>query len=314
MLGERIMRLVRWYYNLHSISKALINSLFAAIGFFCSAIIPNELVTTLGLLKPLQKTFVYIGVFALVFAVYSITFIFFKTTKEKMELEEKEENEIILLAYTKCDKIITDETNAYDKEKPIGEQIIGKPLRKIQQIVSAAYETLDDFYGKSVNPNDRVKFEATFMTKSYIDKEITIPAFQNKENRAPISLQQRKDNPKVYDNTITARVYREPRPSIHIIEDTSDPKSEYQELYPSQQRRIQSTVVFPVLSNENLLLGTLVIHCDKKGFFKIDKMKFLSELLEIFAKRLASEKMYLDKLVTESGNISVDTSDFKNIF
>ena len=308
------MKLVRWYYDLHSIFKALINSLFAAIGFFCSAIIPNELVTTLGLLNPLQKTLVYIGAFALVFAVYSITFIFFRTTKEKMELEEKEENEIILLAYTKCDRIITDEMKNYCEDNTIAELIIGKPLHTIQKIVSAAYETLDDFYGKSVNPNDRIKFEATFMTKSYIDNEITIPAYQNKENRAPRSLQQRKDNPKVYDDTITARVYREPRPSIHIIEDTTDPKSEYQELYPSQQRRIQSTVVFPVLSNENLLLGTLVIHCDNKGFFRLDKTKFLSELLEIFAKRLASEKLYLDKIVTESGNINVDTSDFKNIF
>jgi len=291
------MKFVIWYYKQPPIVKALFNSCVSAFAFIFSAIIPNELVNSLQIFKFYQKALIYIGVFSLVFISYFLAFVLFKSKKEKMEAEQKAEDELTLLAYTKCDKIITDEMAMYSNNCSIEKLFVGEPLNIIQKIVSAAYETFDDYYGNSVNPTERIKFEVTFMSKSYIDGGITIPASQNRENRIPTSLQLRKGRADFYNNTITASIYREARPSIHIIEDTSDPRSGYEELYPNQQKRIQSTIVFPVLSNENILLGTLVVHCDKKNFFRIEKAKFWSELLEIFAKRLAYEKLYLDNLV-----------------
>src|SRR5260370_40590503 len=62
------------------------------------------------------------------------------------------------------------------------------------------------------------------MTRSYVDNEITIYASQNPDHRSPRSLLLRKNDKNIYDRTVTAEVYREVRPEIHIIEDTSKGK------------------------------------------------------------------------------------------
>lgn len=305
--------MVKWYYRQHYAIKALINALAATTSFFISAVLPNELVDSLHALKTHQKALIYLGVIAITFAIYFVIFMYFKNSKEKIENQTKEENELIFLAYTKCDKIVADDMLLFNDNKKIDELILRNPLLRIQNIVSITYEIFDEYYGKGVNPNDKVKFEVTFMSKSYLDNCITIFAYKNKENRAPTSLQSRSVNKNCYENTITAMIYREQRPSIHIIEDTSDPRSGYEELYPAQQQRIQSTIVFPVFSNKNILLGTLVVHCDKKNFFKNEKLKFWQELLEIFAKRLAYEKSYLDALSVDASNHNIDLRKYNKI-
>jgi len=102
-------------------------------------------------------------------------------------------------------------------------------------------------------------------------------------------------------------IYREQKPSIRIIENTCDSKYNYNELYDKQKNRIKSSIIYPVLSPKNELLGTIVVHCDKNGFFKNEKEKFWIELLEIFSKRIAIEKMKMDFLfnLTAQGEISL---------
>ncbi len=134
------------------------------------------------------------------------------------------------------------------------------------------------------------------MTKSYIDGYITIPASANKDGRSPLSMVLRKAQPKIYENTISASIYRETRPNVKIIEDTSNQKFGYEVLYAHQLDRIKSSIISPVFSDTNELLGTLVVHCDLINFFKYDKLKYWTNLLEIFAKRLAFEKAKLDLL------------------
>jgi len=77
--------------------------------------------------------------------------------------------------------------------------------------------------------------------------------------------------------------------------------AEYHELYPGQKSRILSSVIYPVSSETNELLGTLVVHCNRIQFFLKEDSKYWSELLEIFSKRIALEKCKLDML-------------FKNLF
>ena len=164
-------------------------------------------------------------------------------------------------------------------------------------IVDKLYYFLESNFSEAEKTFERIDFEVTFMTKSYIDSKITIPAFANREGRSPISLLKRKNDPNIYDNTVTASVYRDERPIMRIIPDTSSPSEDYHQLYDGQINRIKSSIVYPVLDNANALLGTLVVHCNRTNFFKVNEKAFWKEILEIFSTRLAFEKSRLDLLM-----------------
>jgi GAF domain-containing protein len=169
-------------------------------------------------------------------------------------------------------------------------------LKNIQLLIEELYSLFEANYGKSEELEERINFEVTFMTQSYIDGEITIPAYANRDRRAPISMSFRNANPTIYKNTVTALVYRDEKPMLRIIEDTEDPHTNYSELYTKQKERIKSSIIFPVLSPSNLLLGTIVIHCDKRHFFKYEDLRYWTEIIEIFSKFLGIEKIKLDVL------------------
>ncbi len=145
--------------------------------------------------------------------------------------------------------------------------------------------------------DDPIDFEVTFMTRSFHDGKITIYAWQNRDRRAPISLNERNStNPDIYASTVTAEVYQAARPQMRIVEDTGSPTASntYVALYQGQLERIKSSVVYPVLSDRNEILGTLVVHCNRSGFFRMKDARFWRQLLEIYAKRVAYEKICLD--------------------
>lgn len=171
-------------------------------------------------------------------------------------------------------------------------------VRDMQLIVQSCYSFFDSAFNKTGELIDDIKFEATFMTKSYIDKEITIPCSANKENRTPTSMIFRKDNPHIFDTTETAKVYRAQKPTMILVEDTAD--ADYSDTYANQKNRIKSTVVLPVLSHENKLLGTLVVHCDRAGFFRRNRYRFWNELLEIFSVEIGYQKLLLDYYIEKN--------------
>lgn len=167
----------------------------------------------------------------------------------------------------------------------------------IKLIVRRLYQLLEAKYGQSALLAERVTFEVTFMTRSYKDGLITIPAFANRSEREPVSMGKRRDTPNIYDNTYTAMVYREALtgvPAPKLIEDTAEPAEKYQELYPAQRERIRSLFVAPVLTDGNIMLGTLVAHCDRAGFFSQEDRKFWCDLVDTFGRRVAYEKLCLD--------------------
>jgi GAF domain-containing protein len=161
--------------------------------------------------------------------------------------------------------------------------------------------TFEAAFGKGLTSEERIDFEVTFMTKSYRDGHITIPAYANKDGRAPRSMVLRAQHPEIYDSTVTAQIYREAGPTPHIVEDTAI--ADYNELYSGQKDRIRSSIIFPVLSDKNEVLGTLVMHCDKRGFFLKREQKYWRDMLEIFAKRIALQKARMDVLVQAKGVI-----------
>jgi membrane protein implicated in regulation of membrane protease activity len=172
----------------------------------------------------------------------------------------------------------------------------------IESHVRGLYRCLDANYADSDVPGSRVNFEVTFMTRDYSDNFVTIMSWANRDGRAPRSLAQRTARPDIYDATVTAQVYREAAdrlPSLRIIEDTQK-TPDYSELYSGQKSRIRSSVVYPVFNSRNILLGTLVSHCDRAGFFRERNQKYWRELNDMFALRIAVEKTKLDALHTHS--------------
>jgi hypothetical protein len=165
--------------------------------------------------------------------------------------------------------------------------------QRLAQMVQAVYDLFEGAYGGA--GASAISFEATFMALSYKDGYITIPAHANRDARAPVSLQHREQQPDLYDKSVSAVVLQQTPASVQIIEDTeTDPR--YSSLYEGQKKRIKSTVVYPVRDGQNRALGTLVVHCDKRGFFLQSDESYWTSLLEVFAKRLAYEKAKMDRL------------------
>lgn len=302
------------YFNkLPNLIKLIINSLSIAIPFYFAAFLHfyiSESQNLSDFKKFIINAILIISLITIVILVSKI----FKSYQEKLKNEIEEEKATLFQAYTLCDRAITNrlkiiKENGYEKAYQ-NELITSKEA--LQEIINAAYLTFESTYGKAFVENDRINFEVTFMTRSYIDGYITIPASANKDGRSPLSMVLRKEKPTIYENTVSANIYRETRPNVKIIEDTANQKFGYQVLYPTQLDRIKSSIISPIFSDTNELLGTLVIHCDKTNFFSYKKVKYWTNLLEIFAKRLAFEKAKLD-LIDNLNSHEVSCISLNNI-
>lgn len=181
----------------------------------------------------------------------------------------------------------------------------------IQFAIDCCYAFFEKAYTDNNSMVSEIRFEVTFMTLSYKDEGITVPYSCNKERRQPNSMLSRENNPDLYNETETAKIYKEynagKKPRMKLIEDTKTEGSGYSEVYEGQKNRIQSTVIFPVFSHRNELLGTIVVHCDKANFFKRKQYRFWEELLEIFSVDIGYFKLLLDYY---QKNISMDDKIF----
>ena len=195
-------------------------------------------------------------------------------------------------------KIFQEALNGDQKE--LADLFIEKTMQNMQLVVESCYDFFESAFSKTGQLIEPIKFESTFMTKSYIDNEITIPCSANKEKRTPVSMLMRKENPSILCNTETAKIYKMPNPKMVLVENTNK-TSDYTETYQGQKSRIKSSVIMPVKSHENALLGTLVVHCNQEGFFKQSRSDFWNELLELFSVELGYHKLVLDYLVEQPG-------------
>lgn len=177
---------------------------------------------------------------------------------------------------------------------------ISQATKNIQFAIDCCYSFFEKAYTNSNSMVSDIRFEVTFMTLSYKDGGITVPYSCNKEKRQPNSMLSRKENPNLYSETETAKLYKEyhsgKKPQMKLIEDTKAENSNYQEVYEGQRERIRSTIIFPVFSHRNELLGTIVVHCDKENFFKETQHRFWEELMEIFSVDIGYFKLILDDL------------------
>ena len=244
----------------------------------------------------INSTTIQIVVFLFVFGVTVLIFRGLLYLGEQLEMELEKERSTKAHAHILCDRALQEELVRADVDSsPQNEaERINTSLTTIQELVAAAYQTFESAYGQLRKTQERIDFEVTYMTPSLRDGKLTVAAAANKDNRMPRSLQLREKEPTIYDRTVSADVFRAPGPRIVIISDTGS--DNYKELYPEQKRRIKSSIIFPVLTPNYRLLGTLVVHCDRTGFFDANKEKYFSDLLEIFSKRIALEAVRLNRL------------------
>jgi GAF domain-containing protein len=236
-------------------------------------------------------------------AVLSVRGYFMAVQREVHKLSESRQA-ALSRAHHLVDRIVSHNIVDIDDDASAETTMLFGSARRLSRVVQAVYDLFEGAYGGS--GESAVSFEATFMTRSYCDGFITIPAYANRDARAPVSLQQRQSNPRLYEQTVCAQIYRQQSPVPCYVEDTEkDPG--YNSLYEGQKRRIRSCVVYPVRDARNRLLGTLVVHCDKPGFFSVADERYWNALLELFSKRLAYEKAKMDRLSMErrSGKTSV---------
>lgn len=288
--------LIRRYGQFPPLLRALISGGFLVLPVLISAFI------TFYLRLSLERTIqVQLFIAVVAFVLYAISKRYVELRVESMDQATQKQRDALGQAYALLDDVTARRTTeleaflSHDVQLSKAADVFRSSiagLQHIQILIEALYTVFESQFGQTGALLAAIDFEVTFMSMSYRDGKITIYAWQNRDRRAPRSLVLRNTDPDLYSTTVTAQVYKDVRPEMRITEDTG--KESYAEVYPGQRDRIKSAVVYPVLSPSNKLLGTTVVHCNKPGFFKNAEAAFWRKLLEIYAKRIAHEKIALD--------------------
>ncbi len=288
-----------WLYKRKPTTKLFLQTLVTAVSVYLTALLGAEVsqVRNLGGLSRLG--FHFVAVLIPVTIVVSLV----RLLTSAVELELRRREQVLSVAHSQLDDALAQELKRFAAASARGQfdsLVPHDPQASLEELVGGFYSCLNSQYASSEVPGERVNFEVTLMARDYDDGEITILAWASRDGRKPRSLSERERRPDIYNATVTAQVYRESEhqlPRMRVVEDTSN--GEYVALYAGQKDRIKSSIIFPVLSANNVLLGTLVAHCDQPGFFSQTQEKYWRELCEIFAMRAALEKSRLDWLHEE---------------
>ena len=299
-------RIVRYYEESSPIVQTLLAAFPTAIVFYLAALLS----TWVSQLWEGPYAGIRVGIHGIIFVLVATVFLLlvgrFKATRAAMRSQKEHERDAIASAHAHCDRVVS---YIIGRIAPHGSpaefiELYCGSVNVISEFVKAAYLTFLDSYGGGADPMTRINFEVTFMTLSYRDQKITIPACANRDNRQPRSMVLRLADPDIYKNTETAKIYGSPRPGPVIVNDTKH-FDKYAELYPGELERLRSSIIYPVLSDKFELLGTLVAHCDEAGFFDATRSKYWFDLLEVFAKHIAVEKRKLDVLTGVAGALNL---------
>lgn len=257
---------------------------------------------------PITAQAIYWGSWILIIAVVVLVSLLIEVYSEKHLEDEARRRDVLAFAYERIDRWLAASLRA-ERDLPIvkstgsvAAQKLGALVRSAELLIQGLYEVLESQYGGRGVDGARIDFEVTFMTESYKDGGITLAGWANRAHRAPRSLTHlRPNNPNFYKETVTAEVYKMPRPRPVMVSDTNATPS-YKEIYPDQRGNIKSTIVFPVLDDASVLVGTIVCHCDLPNFFQASEHKFWFGLIDIFSRRMALIKRRMDTARGELSN------------
>lgn len=298
------MPLITKYRSLSTFWKTAIHAMVAAIVFFGGAILQQRIQKSAT--DPTTEAITTSIALLILITVFIAIFYALRTKIESLEKGESAKLRQLLYASSLMDQFVAGQIRSLSVDSwesvPAEERArrLIASVERLMDIVRATYQLFESHFGNAERAEDRIDFEVTFMTKSTKDGKITIPAYANRVGRAPISMLKRADNSDIYKTSVTAQIYEAARPEMRIVEDTGHANTSYTELYPGQKERIRSSIVFPVLDEDNRLLGTLVVHCNRPGFFRESERAHWRDLLEIFARRLALERIRIEIAVGQS--------------
>ncbi len=290
-----VTRAIAWYRRLTPFKKSLILSVFFVVPAVITAVMDYYVQSSFTEFR--INLLVLVGLFFLFVVAQS----YIRLRAETIDKATESQQNALGQAYASLDGIVAlrmkkpDAASALyqaDGSSQLLFEVSIASLEHVESLVAALYEVVQSQFGQAGSLLGSIDFEVTFMTRSYQDGKLTVYACRNRDYREPRSLILRRENTDIYERTVTAQVYRAPRPEMQVVEDTRE--EAYEELYPGQLERIRSSVICPVLSDRNELLGTIVVHCNKGGFFKKKDALFWRRLIEIYAKRVAYEKTCLD--------------------
>lgn len=287
--------LIRNFDHISNVVSALLSIGLSILASFIYDQLKNEQPTK-------SNIFILVSLSIFVLGLILVISVISKAIKKHLYRDEKY-NEYIQKAYLaiqnlslKNQEILQEKCNSSYNKKDMQEWV----LKGMQLAVENCYDFFYTSFGGGFRLIEEVKFEVTYMTQSYGDGKITIPCSWNREGRTPTSMLLRSTDPNIYDNTVTAEIYDEYnkhcKPSFRIIENT---ESNYRFIYDNQKNRIKSSIVLPVLSHKSELLGTLVVHCNCKNFFKNKQREFWYEIMQLFASEIGMYKLLLDYIVEE---------------
>lgn len=294
-------------------NSSIISSTITSVASVLLAILSNELYEYLSAAMESDsiipiKVFCFVTILVLTIVLIYCLSCLAECIKRKI-WPESADNQYMKHAFLRIRKLGSIRQESFQEAKKMNikqdtsEFMIQECVNNMQLVVQSCYDFFDSAFSVPGQLVDDIKFESTFMTKSYIDQEITIPCSANKENRTPVSMLHRSCNSKIFANTETDKIYQMERPVMILIEDTTKEQT-YIETYANQKIRIKSSVILPVLSHENVVLGTLVVHCNKAGFFKKELYSFWNELLEMFSVEVGYQKLLLDYYIDNSPNVN----------
>src|ERR1700690_2245203 len=173
-----ISRAIKFIARLPRAERSALGSIVTAVTFYFGAYLSTSI----------SNAYVAAGNFgvaihASVFVVLLFAVIFLgRLVVRQLDLFEHEkevQKTTISRAFSLCDKILTERSSRLEADENRQSRLLdqlGMTVKNIQGFIDAAYSTFESTYGKSSSSDERVDFEATFMTKSFIDGKITIPA------------------------------------------------------------------------------------------------------------------------------------------
>jgi GAF domain-containing protein len=293
--GKSQMRnMVRWFDALPPLWSTILSAFGQAAPFYAAALLRHS-ISEIAKQASLPALAVHASVVVILLTLVLAVRGYFGAIRRDLHQQAEKKRALLERAHDIVDRIVSESLSeiADAHNDTAGIEILFSSKRHLTRIVKGVYELFEGGFGTG-DPEGGISFETTFMTKSYRDHNITIPAYANRDGRAPHSLTMRDSNIGIYENTVSASVYKDQCPVVKIVEDTEATPT-YSALYDGQKKRIQSTIVYPVRDAQNRLLGTLVVHCDKKRFFRTCDERDWARVLEIFSKRLAHEKSKMDR-------------------
>jgi hypothetical protein len=285
--------------------RRLVRAIGSAVLVYASALVGVQ-VTEVGGVEPWGTVLVHIALVVVLVAVIYVGTLLgdhaaAQTTDDRLNLLRRAEHE----AVTAVAVVQGEMEKLRDAPSTAMPYVPHDALVAIKAELKALYQALESSQWPVRTPGTWIEFQVTFMTRCDEDDEITIAAWANHADRRPPSLELRAIRPDLYEGSVTAEVYREDRPSAHIVASTTRAGGLYRELYRDQKSWIRSTIVYPVVHRTHDLMGTLVVSCDADDYFRESDRGFWRELLDPFATRIALEKWRHDHTLRLTRNESM---------